>query len=186
VQRLCCAASAPQHTAGLPWAAAARPAAAQPRRSRGGRAARLPGSLNPKPYPPCSCRARPTARGAWSNGARAARGAAGQAAGAQPASGPGAPGHPPRAARGGCMGAWPSQAWAHGARSSRVRAYVAVSRAVSAHTPGWPQKTHNSPAHATSPVSGRSAHRGRSYVFCSAPTARATAGSGHTLPLFAP
>ncbi len=47
--RLCCAASAPQHPAGLPWAGAARPAAAQPRRSRGGLAARLPGSLNPKP-----------------------------------------------------------------------------------------------------------------------------------------
>jgi hypothetical protein len=33
VQRLCCAASAPQHTAGLPRAAAWRPAAAQPRRA---------------------------------------------------------------------------------------------------------------------------------------------------------
>jgi hypothetical protein len=57
---------------------------------------------------------------------------------------------------------------AHCARNSRVGAYAAVIRAVSAHAPGWPQKTHNSPAHPTSPVSGRSAHGGRSYVFCSA------------------
>jgi len=57
---------------------------------------------------------------------------------------------------------------AHCARNSRVRAYAAFFRAVSAHSPGWPQKTHNSPAHPTSPVSGRSAHGGRSYVFCSA------------------
>ena len=57
---------------------------------------------------------------------------------------------------------------AHCARNSRVGAYAAVSRPVSAHAPGWPQKTHNSPAHPTSPVSGRSAHGGRSHVFCSA------------------
>jgi hypothetical protein len=57
---------------------------------------------------------------------------------------------------------------AHCESNSRVGAYAAVIRAVSAHAPGWPQKTHNSPAHATSPVSGRSAHGGRSPVFCSA------------------
>ena len=57
---------------------------------------------------------------------------------------------------------------AHCARNSRVGAYAAVFRAVSAHALGWPQKTRNSPAHPTSPVSGRSAHGGRSYVHCSA------------------
>jgi hypothetical protein len=81
---------------------------------------------------------------------------------------PGRPGTPPRAARGGCGGAWQRQVWAYCARNSRVRAYAAVFRAVSAHAPDWPQKTHNFPAHPTSPVSGRSAHGGRSYVFCSA------------------
>jgi hypothetical protein len=97
------------------------------------------------------------------------RGDSGQAAGAPPGpSGPGAPGHPPRAARGGCGGAWPRQVWAYCARNSRVRAYAAVFRAVSSHAAGWPHKTHNFPAHLTSPVSGRSAHGGRSYVFCSA------------------
>ena len=78
------------------------------------------------------------------------------------------PGPPPREALGGCGGAWPRQVWACRARNSRVRAYAADGRAEFAHAPGWPQKTHNSPAHPTSPVSGRSAHGGRSYVFCSA------------------
>ena len=112
-----------------------RGAGAKPRRSRGGGGQpcgvwwcrRCPAPGQPTS---CSCRARPTARGAWSNGARAARGAAGQAAGAQPGpSGPGAPGRPPDR-RGGDAGA---------------------------------------------PGSAKSG-----------PTARATAGSGHTVPWFAP
>ena len=142
-----------------------------PRRSRGGRAARLPGSLNPKPSPPCSCRAWPTARGAWSNGARAAlsrreRTRAGLAAkDAQFSGASNEPGFRPIGAR----GAEPRVLQrAHCARNSRVGAYAAVFRAVSAHALGWPQWGHNSPGHSTSPVSGRSAHGGRSHVFCSA------------------
>ncbi len=151
-----------------------RGAGAKPRRSRGGGGQpcgvwwcrRCPAPGQPTS---CSCRARPTARGAWSNGARAARGAAGQAAGAQPGpSGPGAPGRPPER-RGGDVGAPGRAKSGPTARATAGSgAYAAVIRAVSAHAPVWPQKTRNSPAHPTSPVSGRSAHGGRSHVFCSA------------------
>ncbi len=98
---------------------------------------------------------------------------------------PGRPGPPPRAARGGCGGARPRQVWALCTCNSRVGAYAAVFRAVSAHAPGWLQKTHNSPAHPTSPVSGRSAHGGRSHVFCSALAARYWANTNNQKIIFA-